>query len=330
LLASGGGNPALGSTTAGQVGPDDARLYAGDGTVKLEVHPFGAPIPGGIRVASADLTGDGVEDLIVATGPGVSNLIKVFDGVTGNLVISMAPFEPSFTGGLFVTTGDLTGDNKPELVVTPDNGGGPRVLVLSGPSLTVVANFFGIDDPNFRGGARAAVGDLNNDGHPDLIVAAGTGGGPRLAIFDGTSNTGGVFTRKLIGDFFLLDQNLRNGLYVASGDVNGDGFADLIVGAGPDGGPRVLVLSGRELIQQNGAEVPIADFFSGDPNRRDGVPVAASDLDGDGLVDVVAGGGATGTVTAYLGEHLKPNATINPDVAFAPFPDFAGGGVFVG
>lgn len=332
LLLASGGRPLTGTTTAGTIGPNEARLYTATGQVALAVTPFAAAVPGGIRVASADMNGDGVEDLIAATGPGVSNLINVFDGKTGTLLTSMAPFEASFQGGLFVTTGDLTGDGRPDLVVTPDNGGGPRVMVLTGAGLSLVANFFGIDDSAFRGGARSAVGDLNNDGVDDLIVAAGTGGGPRLSIFDGTSNVGGVFTTKLLPDFFLMDEGLRNGLFVASGDVNGDGFDDLVVGAGPDGGPRVLVLSGRELIQQNGLQVPLADFFSGDPSRRDGVPVTATDLDGDGLADVAAGGGATGTVTVYVGKNLKPNVTITPDAAINPFPEFAavGGGVYVG
>ena len=54
-----------------------------------------------------------------------------------------------------------------------------------GTLAAVRANFFGIDDPNFRGGARAAVGDVNADGTPDLAVAAGFAGGPRVALFDG-------------------------------------------------------------------------------------------------------------------------------------------------
>ena len=41
------------------------------------------------------------------------------------------------------------------------------------------------EDANFRGGARAAVGDVNGDGTPDLLVAAGFGGGPRVAIYNG-------------------------------------------------------------------------------------------------------------------------------------------------
>ena len=85
-----------------------------------------------------------------------------------------------FTGGVYVAAGDVTGDGVADLAVTPDEGGGPRVRVLSGRGFGPVADFSGIDDPNFRGGARAAVGDVSRDGVADLVVAAGFGGGPRV------------------------------------------------------------------------------------------------------------------------------------------------------
>src|SRR5207248_4971401 len=136
----------------------------------------------------------------------------------------------------------------PDVVVTPDIGGGPRVRVFDGANrFAQVADFFGIDDPNFRGGARAAVGDINGDGNGDLVVAAGFQGGPRVAAFDGKSIRVGQAPRKLFNDFFAFEQSLRNGVYVTVGDINGDGFAELIAGGGPSGGPRVTAFSGKAL-----------------------------------------------------------------------------------
>ena len=89
---------------------------------------------------------------------------------------------------------------------------------------TVRANFLGIDDANFRGGAPAAVGDVNGDGVPVVIVAAGFGGGPRTAIFTGQSVLAGTPAR-VTNDFFAFPGSdavtLRNGVFVAAGDVTG-------------------------------------------------------------------------------------------------------------
>ena len=310
----------------GDVGSGQVKLFNADQSVRLTTEPFPG-FTGGVRVASADFNGDGVADLVVGTGPGIATLVRVLDGVTQAELFAIAPFESTFTGGVFVAAGDLTGDGIPELVISPDEGGGPRVRVFNGAGFGQLADFFGIDDDNFRGGARAAVGDINGDGVGDLIVAAGFGGGPRVAVFDGTT-IGSADPGKLLGDFFAFEETLRNGTFVAAGDVDGDGFGDLIAGGGPGGGPRVSVFDGKALL--GNVETRDADFFAGDETNRGGVRVAAADLDGDTRADVLAGAGtgAGSRVTAYAGAGLG-RGTPTSLFEFDAFPGFAGG-VFVG
>jgi hypothetical protein len=314
------------------VGGNVAILYNPDGTVRFSITPF--PNGAGVRTATGDFNGDGIGDLVVGTGPGVASRVRIFDGVTQAELFVIDPFEATFKGGVYVAAGDINGDGKAELVITPDEGGGPRVRVFTGVGVAVVqvADFFGIEDPNFRGGARAAIGDLNADGKGDLMVAAGFGGGPRIAAFNGAQlvSTGGP---KLFGDFFAFESTLRNGAYIASGDVNGDGFADIVAGGGPSGGPRVFILDGKSLVQNgSGTLVPLGNFFSGDPNTRGGIRVAVKNLDNDNKADVVTGEGRNigSTVTAYLGANITPTGgTPTATLNFDAFPGFAGG-VFVG
>jgi hypothetical protein len=249
------------------------------------------------------------------------------------VILDSAPFEAAFTGGVYVAAGNLVGDGRAELIITPDQGGGPRVRVLAGGTFATVTDFFGIDDPNFRGGARAAAGDVSNDGVGDLIVAAGFGGGPRVAVFSGTS-LGGTPV-KLFNDFFAFEQTLRNGVYITAGDVNGDGFDDIIAGGGPGGGPRVTVFCSTCLLTSNGGNLnPLANFFGGDPNNRGGIRIAAKDLDGDDLADIVTGAGPgqeSSQVTLYAGKSLPRNGTPPTLRQFNAFPDFYfTDGVFVG
>jgi hypothetical protein len=313
-------------------------------TTLASLAPFGATAVD-VRTAVADVNGDGTPDTILVTGPGTPLRVAVISGADNKTVL-VQPFDPfggDFTGGGFVAAADLDGDGRAEFVVTPDQGGGPRVSIFSlaaGGTVTTRANFLGIDDPNFRGGARAAVGDINGDGTPDLAVAAGFGGGPRVALFDGKT----VFTTtptRLVSDFFAFPGadavNLRNGAYVALGDLNGDGLDDLIVGGSPGGAPRVLVLSGVDLSTNNvtaAQAAPISSFFvAGNSTDRGGVRVAAKNLDGDNQADLVVGSGqgSPDQVRVYLGKNITSPGEPTTFQDLTPFgPGPLADGVYVG
>lgn len=309
-------------------GTGNVQFFNPDGSLRYETSAFGEPITTGVRTAAADFTGDGIADLVIGTGPGVPTVVRILDGATGRQLARVAPFEASFTGGVFVAAGDLTGDGQADLVVTADQGGGPRVLVFRGGDFTRVADFLGIEDRAFRGGTRAAIGDMNGDGRADLLVAAGSGGGPRVAGYDGTT-LGTRTPTHLFADFFVFERGLRDGVYLAAGDVDGDGFADLVAGGGPGGAPRVLVLNGADLMARKGvAAGVISNFYAGDPESRGGARVAVKNLDNDPYADVVTGGGTGNMVTAHLGQGL----TLGADQVDFQFPAYYlfDGGIFVG
>src|SRR4029077_1326766 len=127
---------------------------------------------------------------------------------------------------------------------------GAQLAAGVGGEAAQLTRFFGIaGDPNFRGGCRPALGDLNGDGAADLVVSAGVQGGPRIAIFDGQSlKTGSGDPGRLVGDFFAFEDTLRNRAFVALGDVTGHGRADVAFGGGPGGAPRVRLFDGAALL----------------------------------------------------------------------------------
>jgi len=304
--------------------------------VRYEQTVFDDTFTGGVRVASADFNGDGIEDAVVGTGPGISSLVRVLDGKTGKHLFTVQPFEREFIGGVYVAAGDLNGDGVPELIVTPDEGGGPVVAVYDNAGRQIV-RFLGIDDGTFRGGSRAAIGDFNGDGKDDLIVAAGFGGGPRIAIFDGFTVPSGAPTR-LVSDFFAFEQGLRNGVFISAGDLNGDGRDDLIFGGGPGGGPRIRAADAFKLLKAGSFntldEVPdaqLANFIAGNESDRGGIRVGAEDIDGDDRIDIVVGSGTKGAskITAYAGKSILANGLPPVLEEFEAFSNFASG-VFVG
>lgn len=290
------------------------------GRERFRFRPFPGN-PGGVRVATADLTGDGIPDVVAGAGPGGAPRVVAYDGNTGAVVFDFLAFEASFAGGVCLAAGDFDGDGRADLVVTPDAGGGPRVRVFGGGDPgRVLADFWGIADPAFRGGARPAVGDLNADGVADLVVGAGTGGGPRVAVWDGLSIRAGRTPAKLFNDFFAFEDVLRDGVYLTVGDVDRDGAGDLIVGAGPGGAPRVVVFAAPTL--PGGDPVVSASFFAGDVSDRGGVPVTAVDVDGDGRTEVLTGAGR-GSLPRVRFSDPRTGATL--DEFAAQYHEFRGG-----
>src|SRR5262249_35929987 len=147
--------------------------------------------------------------------------------------------------------------------VGADAGGAPQVQVFDGKTGALLSNFFAFNAPTFKGGVRVAAGDTNGDGKAEVICAAGTGGGPQITIHDASA-------RRKLSNFFAMTPVFTGGLFVAAGDLNGDGKADIIAGAGPGGGPQVSLFNGGSLALIN-------NFFAFTPTFTGGVRVGYAD-----------------------------------------------------
>ena len=192
----------------------------------------------------------------------------------------------------------------PRAVAVGTAPGDARVFVFdaAGGVLFNIAPF----PPGFRGGARAALADVNGDGVPDIIVGAARGNA-QVRVLDGI--TGGLLTA-----FAALDRMPREGVYVAGGDVNGDGRAEVLIGAGRGEQPLVEVWNGNTGRR-------LARFFNGDPRSRSGVTVAAADVTGDGIGDIITGSASGSSVVT-----VRAGGTFVPvQVYFAYAPNFRPG-----
>jgi hypothetical protein len=135
-----------------------------------------------------------------------------------------------------VAAGDVTGDGVADIITGAGSGGGPHVEVFNGQTLALYQSFFAYS-VTFTGGVSVAAGDINGDGLADVITGAGASGGPHVEVFSGADNS-------LLKSFLAFNANFTGGVHVSSGDLNGDGTADILVSAGKTGGPEVRVFNG--------------------------------------------------------------------------------------
>src|SRR5262249_44762717 len=143
---------------------------------------------------------------------------------------------------------------------------------------------------NFWGRTEVAVGDFSGDGVSDVVVSGLYPNGMRVAGFDGKSLRGGGTPKALFTPFVLSGKGYENGSFLAAGDVNGDGFADVVLAAHEWSTPRIQILSGKSLVQKRTREV-LVDFAPGGTEFGFGIRVALRDLNCDGVPDLVIGAG---------------------------------------
>ena len=332
----------------------DFDLFTLDGTNGFQLSGVAAYDYSGRSVASAgDVNGDGFSDIIIGAwgadphGAQSGSSYVVFgkaSGFTSNFDLSTLDGSNGFrldgvaaddSSGLSVASaGDVNGDGFDDIIIgaeradpfVPYSAGASYVVFGKASGFAASIDLSSLDGTNgfkvsgvswqdFSGSSVSSAGDVNGDGFDDLIIGARNADPTGSATYVGASYV--VFGKE---DGFAADINLStldgsngfrligeydysgSGASVASaGDVNGDGYDDIIIGAyrsdsnGLDSGASYVVFGKGTAFS---ADVDLGALNGSDGFRIDGVAEAdysgvsvasAGDINGDGYDDLIIG-----------------------------------------
>ncbi|MFT3788165.1 MAG: VCBS repeat-containing protein [Tepidisphaeraceae bacterium] len=284
----------------------------------------------GLRVATGDLNGDGLADLVVGDASGAGSGLRAGGGPYIKITLSdvvVSGYSTPMTNGVHVALADTDGDGQAEIFTGPSasppssNGVPPATSTLRRNSITQskgrsgdltsymkYTDEFAVYGSSFTGGIRVATGDVDGDGVPDIVTMEESGVARHInytkikyLVDPGT----GEITRQydkaspVLARSAASDEAPPESIAVA--DLDGDGRAELIIGAAPGARPQVDVFSLQALVVNNAlggsgsadgwvfrsdlslnsGDLPFGAGYTG------GVNVAAGDVTGDGFMDLI-------------------------------------------
>jgi len=311
----------------------------------------------GRSVSSGDINGDGYDDVIIgaygadpAGGRYAGETYVIFGSAAPRRKIDLNSRSADMTiygddandwSGWSVSSGDINGDGYDDVIIgafSADPAGGIKagetyvIFGSASPPATVDLNstaadmtIYG-DDAADLSGYSVSSGDINGDGYDDFLIGApsantagGSKAGETYVIFGSAAPPATVDLNSASADMTICGDDYLDysGLSVYSGDINGDGYADVIIGAryadeagGTEAGETYVIFgsaSPPDTVDLNSASADMT-IYGDDAYDRSGYCVSSADINGDGYDDVIIG--------AY---HADPAGRINAGETYVIF-----------
>jgi hypothetical protein len=264
---------------------------------QFEVGHRSAPLDGSWGTVP-DVNGDGLADVLIGA-PGIGfdpGHVYVHFGAQGgpakapSLVLGNTP--STQLGSSVASAGDVNGDGYADVIMGGAGmmGAGEVHVYLGGPkgpATTPAVTIAGMATGDAYGISVASAGDVDGDGYADVIIGAlESVKGPGKAFLH-RGGPGGLSTspaQTLVG----LHVDDAFGASVTAGDMNGDGYSDVVVGAygvSLGAGAAYLYLGGPTGL----ATTPAAVFSGTTSDDKFAVSSSMGDVDGDGIADLLVG-----------------------------------------
>jgi len=241
---------------------------------------------------------------IIVTGPGPAydnpTSVRLYTASPDPILVDQfaAYYAPHY--GANVTTGQA---DVFENIITGAGPGdiyGPHVRVFD-PNGAPVTYLSFMAYGTHKWGVNVAAGDIDNEWGEEIITGPGPGAvfGPHVRAFHDGGGTGAF---PVEGVNFMAYGTHKWGVNVAAGDIDGDGWAEIVTGAGPGAvfGPHVrgwnYIFNGNP---KRVDPIPGVSFMAYGTNKF-GVEVTCGDVDGDGIDEIVTGPGPGAIFSAHV------------------------------
>lgn len=282
-------------------------------------------------ITAGDLNGDGKPELVVPNGTDDNLTVYVNNGdgtfqtgVYYDVALSAVPSgNVADVAPYGIAIADVNGDGKADVITSNYFSSDITVLLGNGDG-TLQSASVGYAVGGFPC-SPAVIADFNGDGLPDAVV-----GDCELSLVYLKGHGDGTFKAALNYYSPIPDRGLAFGLAIASGDFNGDGQTDFVIGNIGDPTVGLTVF----LSQPNGTLAPGVNYGAGDYES-----VAVADFDGDGHLDIAVADTVAGLVDIFKGagdgtfalraqfttdaSNTGPNAVVVGDFNHDGYPDLA-------
>lgn len=247
-------------------------------------------------VATGDLDGDGKPDLVI--GNNGSNVISIYKNLStpGNISFGVRTDITVGTNPYGVAIGDLNGDGKPDVIVTTQGTSSSLFVMKNNSTAGTISLGPATPFGSMPGPFIVTIGDLNNDGKPD--IAASSAGLNSVIVMQNTSTLADISFLSGQQNFFVSNYPVC----VSIGDLNGDGLPDLITSNRSSNNISCLMntSSAGSISFDNHVDYPVnADPFY----------VTVGDLNGDARPDIISANSASTDISILkniIGANVAP------------------------
>ncbi len=230
----------------------EIKVFNRFGTLQTSFFAYDQSFTYGVQVATGDVDGDGVEEIITVPNKGGGPHVRIFNR-KGYIKSEFFAFNEQSRVGVTVAVADVDKDGEEEIVVASGEGSMPIVRIFDWRGQQE-GQFFAFDPSYTRGMSVAAYDGL-------IVVGGGRGDKPYVRAFDYLGNQR--------AEFLAYDQNFRGGVKVSIADVNSDTFADIITGPQKGGGPHLRVFDKFGTL--------ITQWMAYNPGFRGGISVTSAE-----------------------------------------------------